>query len=82
MLSDLFITAWHAKNHEGMRYLSDEELTTFVVHGSDAMRTQMFRHVGSWEIAEKLILLRDVWPLHLAARSAAVCSRFPFPSPY
>ena len=31
--------------------------------------------MGSWEIAEKLILLRDVWPLHLAARSAAVCSR-------
>ena len=75
MLSDLFITAWHAKNHEGMRYLGDEELTQFVVHSSDAMRTQMFRHVGSWEIGEKLILLRDVWPLHLAARSAAVSSR-------
>jgi SIR2-like domain len=75
VLSDLFITAWHAKNHEGMRYLGDEQLTQFVVHSSDAMRTQMFRHVGSWEIAEKLILLRDVWPPHLAARSAAVSSR-------
>jgi hypothetical protein len=75
VLSDLFINAWHAKNHEGMRYPGDEELTKFVVHGSDAMRTQMFRHVGSWEIAEKLILLRDVWPLHLAPRSAAVCRR-------
>ena len=75
VLSDLFITAWHAKDHGGMRYLGDEELTQFVVHGSDAMRTQMFRRVGSWEIAEKLILLRDVWPLHLAARSAAVSSR-------
>jgi hypothetical protein len=75
VLSNLFITAWHAKNHGGMRYLGDEELTQFVVHSSDAMRTQMFQHIGSWEIAEKLTLLRDVWPPHLAVRSAAVSSR-------
>jgi len=58
-----------------MRYLSDEELRTVIVHGSDAMRTHMLWHVGNWEIAEKITLLRDVWPLQLAARSAAVSGR-------
>jgi Fe-S cluster biosynthesis and repair protein YggX len=74
-LVGLFITAWHAKTDEGMRFLSDEELRTVVVRGSEAMRTQMLRHVGGWEITEKLILLRDVWPLQFAARSAGVSSR-------
>ena len=57
------------------RYLSDDELRTAVVHGSDAMRRSMLWHVRGWEIAEKLALLRDVWPLQLAARSAAVSDR-------
>ena len=75
MLAGLFITAWRLKTDEGIRYLSDDELRTAVVHGSDAMRTSMLWHVGRWEIAEKLALLRDVWPLQLAARSAAVSGR-------
>jgi hypothetical protein len=75
VLSDLFITGWHAKDREGGRCLRDEELTKVLVRGSDAMRAQTLRRVGGWEIAEKLTLLRDVWPLHLAARSPEVSSR-------
>jgi hypothetical protein len=73
--ASLLVTAWPFKTGAGTRYLSDDELRTVIVCGGDAIRTSILRHIGRWEIAEKLTLLRDVWPLELAARSAAVNSR-------
>lgn len=74
-IASLFITGWRVQTDTGERFVSDDELRTVIVHGSDAMRTHMIWHVNKWEIGEKLTLLRDVWPLQLAARSAAVSGR-------
>jgi hypothetical protein len=76
MLSSLCITAWQQKNDTGERWLSDEELRTVLVYCNTEMRTHILWHVYKWsDIEERLTLLREVWPLQLAARSAAVTGR-------
>ena len=74
-LASLCITAWYQKNASGQRLLSDEELRAVLVHCSVPMRTRILWHAQQFSIAEKLALLRDVWPLQLAARSAIVAGR-------
>jgi hypothetical protein len=73
MLSSLCIAAWQQKEDTGERWLSDEELRTVLVYCSIEMRTHILWHVYKWnDIEEKLKLLREVWPIQLAARSSAV----------
>jgi hypothetical protein len=75
-LAALCITAWLQKTDTGQRWLSDEELRTVLVYCSTNMRTHILWHVDKWpSIEDKLTLLKDVWPLQLAARSPAVTGR-------
>jgi hypothetical protein len=74
-LASLCITAWCQKNESGRRLVSDDELRAVLVHCSIPMRTRILWHAQQFPIAEKLALLRDVWPLQLAARSAIVAGR-------
>jgi hypothetical protein len=76
ILASLCIIAWQQKNDTGERWLSDEELRTALVYCSIDMRTHILWQVQQWkDIGEKLVLLREVWPLQLAARSPAVTER-------
>jgi hypothetical protein len=75
VLASLFISGWQAKNEEGARYVTDDELRAVIVHGTEEMRTRMLWHVGHWQLDDKLTLLSEVWPLQLAARSATISGR-------
>lgn len=76
ILASLCITAWQQTEDSGERWLTDEELRTVLVYCSTDMRTHILWHVDRWkDIAEKLTLLKEVWPLQLAARSPPVTGR-------
>ena len=76
ILASICISAWQQKDDVGERWFSDEELRSVLVYGSTDMRTHILWRVGQWKnIEEKLVLLREVWPLQLAARSSAVTGR-------
>lgn len=75
-LAGLCISGWKLKNGTGDRWLSDEELRTVLVRCSTDMRSRILWQVGQWpDVADKLTLLSEVWPLQLAARSATVNGR-------
>jgi hypothetical protein len=74
-LASLCITAWCQKNEAGERLLSDEELRGVLVHCSIPMRTRILWQARQFPFAEKLHLLKDVWPLQLVARSPIVTGR-------
>lgn len=75
-LGGLCIAGWQLKNESGDRWLSDEELRMVLVYCSVDIRTRILWQVSQWtNIEEKLILLKEVWPLQLAARSPTVTGR-------
>lgn len=76
LLAGLCIAAWLQKTDTGERWLSDEELRTVLVYCSIDMRAHILWHVDQWRnIDDKLALLKNAWPLQLAARSQVVTGR-------
>jgi hypothetical protein len=75
VLANICINAWQQKTDTGDRWLSDEELRTVVVYCSVNMRTHMLWHIDRWPIEDKLTVLKEVWPLQLAAKGPAVSDR-------
>ena len=75
VLASLFITGWRTTDANEQRLISDDELRGIVVHGTVEMRTHMLSMIPSWPIAERLVLLRNVWPLQLVVRGTEVNSR-------
>jgi hypothetical protein len=77
ILADLCITAWQQKRTSGERWLTDEELRRVLVYGSVDIRSRILWRVSQWkDVAEKLTLFKEVWPLQLVARSSALTGRF------
>ena len=72
VLASLLTSAWRLRE-AGERWLSDEDLRTVLVHGSANMRARALWRIGQWkEIDDKLVLLKEAWPLQLAARGYSV----------
>lgn len=75
-LASLFAVGWLQRRADGTRCLSDEEFRIILVQASDDMRAHILWHMDHWQlIGDKLALLKNVWPLQLAARSAMVTGR-------
>lgn len=70
-LAQFLLGGWLA-DESGERWLSDVDLRTALVRGKQALRTTTLWQAGHWQIDKKLYLLREVWPLQLAARSPTV----------
>lgn len=75
-IGGLWISAWRLKSDSGERWLSDGEFRSLLINGSDEMRGHVLWQVRQWpDIEEKLIFLKTVWPLQLAARSSSASAR-------
>jgi hypothetical protein len=73
-LASFLLSGW-LTGKKGNRWLSDVELRTALVRGRQELRTHILWHVGHWKIGDKLYILREIWPLQLAARSSSVTDR-------
>jgi hypothetical protein len=75
-LGTFFVRGWLTRDHDGARWLTDEEFRRILLYGGDDLRGHILWHTQHFEdFTEKLALLRDVWPLQLAARTPLVTGR-------
>jgi hypothetical protein len=74
-LGGLFVRGWLSRTDSGPRWLADDEFRRVLMYGGEGLRTAVLWHAGQFEdFAEKIALLRNVWPLQLAIRTPIVVS--------
>ena len=88
-LAGLILGGWRSSKTKKPPYLiSDEELTSLLLKGSNAFRTSLIYHAETWSVAglekeendgnfpKRLTpLFKDVWPQQITARTSSVSSR-------
>lgn len=71
----LCVSAWKLRSEATAPFITDDELRTVIVRGNSHVRTNMLWQIAQWDTTDKLRMLRDVWPLQLAARGSQESAR-------
>lgn len=82
ILAGIILVGWGRKKDDEARIISDNELTAVLLDSDDDFRVQLLWHLENWTkqpesdwIEDAAILLKQVWPKQIAAKTPRVSAK-------